>query len=332
MATEIPMRYVSLPRTSLTVSAACLGISSHGVISTEPEAFAVFDRFLELGGNFIETARVYSDWAPGERGRSERILGDWMAARKNRDRIVLATKGGHRLVGIPDASPHHRLSAAELRTDLMASATALRTETIDLYYLHRDDETIAVAEIIDTLERFVAEGKIRYYGCSNWSPERMELAMQYAASANCTGFVANQMEWHLALRHAGPLPDPTMRGHTDDAARVMSKHQITAIPETTLAEGFFSNLLAGGEAREAALKSRFSTPKNLALFDALTAIAKKHEVPFEALVLGFFALYPGTVVPQVDPHTLNHLNTTIRAITTPLSAECLRDLAQAMAA
>ena len=331
MATEILMRYVSLPRTSLTVSAVCLGVGSHGVISTEPEAFAVFDRFLELGGNFFETARVYSDWVPGERGRSERILGDWIAARKNRDRLVLATKGGHRLIGIPDASLQPRLSAAELRTDLMASAAALRTETIDLYYLHRDDETIPVAEIIDTLEQFVAEGRIRAYGCSNWSPERIDLAMQYAAAHHRTGFAANQMEWHLAVRHAGPMPDPTMRSHTDEAARVMLKHQITAIPETTQADGFFSMLMAGGAAREAALNTRFSTPNNMALFDDLTAISEKHDVPLEALVLGFFALYPGTVIPQVDPHTLDHLNATLRAITTPLSAACLRDLSQAVA-
>ena len=325
------MRYVSLPRTSLTVSAVCLGIGSHGVISTEPEAFAVFDRFLELGGNFFETARIYSDWVPGERGRSERIFGDWMAARKNRHRIVLATKGGHRHIGIPDASDRPRLSAAELSADLTASAAALRTEAIDLYYLHRDDETISVAEIIDTLERFVAEGRIRSYGCSNWSPERIELAMQYAASINCTGFIANQMEWHLAVRHAGPLPDPTMRAHSEEAARVMVKHRITAIPETTQAEGFFSMLMAGGEAREAALKTRFATVGNIALFNGLKAIADKHNVPLEALVLGFFTLYPGTVVPQVDPHTLDGLNATLRAFNTPLSAECLRDLAQAVA-
>ena len=89
-------------------------------------------------------------------------------------------------------------------------------------------------------------------------------------------------------------------------------------------------LLAGGEAQEAALKTRFSTPNNLALFNALTTIAKKHDVTLEALVLGFFGLYPGTVVPQVDPHRLDHLHATLRAITTPLSAACMRDLAQAV--
>ena len=323
------MRYLTIPRTSLAVSAVCLGTAGQGILNTDAEAFAVFDRYLELGGNFFETARVYSDWVPGERGRSERILGDWIAARKVRDRIVLSTKGGHPIIGIPDVTWSPRLSPAELAIDVAASLAALRTDRIDLYYLHRDDPSVPVSEIIDTLERFVAQGSIRYYACSNWSPQRIAQAMRYAQSRQATGFVANQVEWHLALQHATPMGYADCLVHTNETETVMQEHRIAAIPHSAQANGFFSKLAAGGAAREKALQTRFATPPNVALGQRLHELAQRHGVPIEALVLGFFAASPLTVIPAVGPHRIDHLEATMAAITTPLTPACLQDLADA---
>ena len=324
------MHYLQIPRTSLTVSAVCLGTSGVGISNTEAEAFALLDRYVELGGNFLESARVYSDWIPGERGRSERILGDWMAARKNRARLVISTKGGHSIVGIPGASGGVRLSRKELAIDLAESRAALRVDCIDLYSLHRDDPRIPVAEIIETLESFVAEGRIRYYGCSNWAPERMALAMEYAASKGRTGFVANQMEWHIALRYCKPFGDSSMVPQSAAVAAVMQKHQIAAIPHTSQANGFFSKMATVGPSREKAVKSRFYSPENLELFLALQVISQRHALAIEALVLGFFTLHPLTVIPSVGPNTRDHLEATMAAVESRLSPECLRDLAVVM--
>ena len=326
------MHYTTLPRTSLSVSAVCLGTAGQGILNTEAEAFAVFDRFLERGGNFIETARVYSDWIPGERGRSERILGDWIASRKVRDRIVLSTKGGHPIIGIPDVPWAPRLSPAELAIDVEASLTALRTECIDLYYLHRDDERLPVSEIIDTLEGLVAQGRVRYYACSNWTPQRIEQAMRYAQSRRATGFVANQIEWHLALQHATPTGYADVLSHTQEMEAVMLEHRIAAIPHSSQANGFFSKFLAGGAAQEKAMTSRFATPQNIALGHRLRDIAERYAVPVEALVLGFFKASPLTVIPAVGPNRLEHLESTMAAITTTLTPACLQELASAQMA
>ena len=96
------MNQLPLPGTDLAVSALCLGGLPFGNTITERESFALLDRFVELGGNFIDTARIYSDWVPGELRRSERILGDWLTARRCRDRVVIATKGAHPFVETPD--------------------------------------------------------------------------------------------------------------------------------------------------------------------------------------------------------------------------------------
>ncbi len=323
------MHYLTIPRTSLSVSAVCLGTAGQGILNTDAEAFAVFDRYLELGGTFIETARVYSDWVPGERGRSERILGDWMASRKVRDRVILSTKGGHPLIGIPDVPWSPRLSPAELAIDVAASLAALRTDVIDLYYLHRDDERIPVSEIIDTLEAFVAKGNLRYYACSNWTPQRIDQAMRYAQSRQVSGFVTNQVEWHMALRHATPTGYADVLTHTDETEAVMREHRIAAVPHSSQANGFFSKFLAGGAAREKAIATRYFTPPNEALANRLRDIAKRHAVSIEALVLGFFATSPLTVIPAVGPHRIEHLESTMAAINTPLTPACLQEIARA---
>lgn len=147
------------------ISAVSLGTSGIGTEITIEDSYRLMDAYLDMGGNHIDTARVYSDWVPGEIGRCERIIGDWMAARGNRNRIVLATKGAHPLF----ATIHTpRMSNAEVEGDLHLSLKAFRTDTIDLYYLHRDDRTRPVGEILEMLEAFARAGKVRRYACSNW--------------------------------------------------------------------------------------------------------------------------------------------------------------------
>ncbi|MDB6115627.1 MAG: aldo/keto reductase, partial [Lacunisphaera sp.] len=92
------MKAILLPGTSLQVSPLCLGGTVYGNTITEKESFALLDRYVELGGNFIDTARIYSDWVPGEKRRSERIIGDWLQARGHRDQLVVATKGAHAFI------------------------------------------------------------------------------------------------------------------------------------------------------------------------------------------------------------------------------------------
>src|SRR2546426_539997 len=130
------MRKILLPSTDFSVSAVCLGGMTFGHPLDEKATFTLLDRFVDHGGNFIDTARIYSDWVPGEKRRSERVLGDWLTARGNRSHVVISTKGAHPFI---ESLTVPRTSAAEIRDDLEGSLKRLRTDVIDLYWLHRDD-------------------------------------------------------------------------------------------------------------------------------------------------------------------------------------------------
>ena len=175
----------------------CLGTGNFGAALDQDAAFALLDAYLDQGGNFLDSAQVYCDWIPdNERSSSEKIIGRWMKERRNRDRLVIATKGAH-----PDLATMQipRMSRAEIEADLHASLRHLQTDVIDLYWLHRDDPARPVAEILETLNAAVQAGKIRAFGCSNWRAERLQAANEYAATHGLHGFVASQVLWNLAV-------------------------------------------------------------------------------------------------------------------------------------
>ena len=161
------MKKVKMNNTDIWVSEISYGTASLGLGGNIEEEYAMLDAFIDAGGNFIDTARVYSDWVPGERGRSERVLGEWLKARRHPNEIVIATKGGH-----PEFGEMHksRLTSEDVEHDIKLSLKGLGVERIDLYYLHRDDRSLPVEYIIDYLEHFRARGYIRYYACSYRMP------------------------------------------------------------------------------------------------------------------------------------------------------------------
>ncbi len=190
------MEKLHLPDTLLSVSPICLGTSEFGTVVAEAEAFRLLDIFAESGGNFLDTALVYANWIPGELSISEKTLGRWLKARRNRDRVVIATKGAH-----PELSSMHipRLSPDDIARDVDASLLNLQVERIDLYYLHRDDSLRPVGEIMEALHTQVAAGKLRYFACSNWCADRIREAQAYAELHDFQGFVADQMLWNLGV-------------------------------------------------------------------------------------------------------------------------------------
>jgi aryl-alcohol dehydrogenase-like predicted oxidoreductase len=225
------MRYVTIPNTDLVVSVLCLGTGEAGANYDRATGFAMLDTFIEQGGNLLDTAHVYSDWIPGERSRSEKLIGAWMHrnGRHNRSGVLIATKGAH-----PDLDSMQvgRLSPAEIQADLEESLRFLQVEAIDLYWLHRDDSTRPVEEIIDTLEAQVQAGKIRYYGCSNWQLARIVAARRYAAQRGVNGFAAVQNLWSLAKPILPEIMrrDPTLAVMDDELWQYHRESGLAAIP------------------------------------------------------------------------------------------------------
>jgi aryl-alcohol dehydrogenase-like predicted oxidoreductase len=307
-----PMQRVRLPGTSFDVSPLCLGGVPLGAPLSDAQSFALLDRFAELGGNFIDTARIYSDWIPGETRRSERVLGDWLRTRGHRERIVLATKGAH-----PDLANESvpRSSADEIRDDLEGSLRKLRVDVIDLYWLHRDDPARPVEHFVDLLNCFLREGKIRAWGVSNWTAPRLRAAHDYARRSGQVGFVANQPFWCLGHRQAKP---PGFNGWVklDAAAHAFHVESGTAaIPYTAQAKGFFSKVTLPAERQPRDLaQHEFHTEANLALARLVAEIARIHGVTPNAVVLAYLWTRPFPVVPIIGASSPTQLDDNFAAI------------------
>ena len=223
--------------TDLDVSQVCFGQVKLGLRPDETEGMRLLDVFASLGGNFVDTASVYSNWVPGELHRSERILGDYFKARGNRDKFVVCTKGCHYDL----ATKAGRVTPADFTADLEASLKALRTDRIDMYLFHRDDMRMPVATLLEACEKAKAEGKIRYYGASNWRVQRLMAADKAAQERGFDGFRANQLTTHPAVGLTAPLPDDTMAMWNRNYAGYHRATGMTVMGSSSLAEGFFSD-------------------------------------------------------------------------------------------
>jgi aryl-alcohol dehydrogenase-like predicted oxidoreductase len=190
----------ALGHTELSVLPLCLGGNVFGWTADEQRSFAVLDAYVEGGGNFIDAADTYSTWLPGHvGGESESILGRWMSSRKNRDRVILATKVGSRMGTAPDASG---LSRRYVLEEVEASLRRLQTDCIDLYLAHRDDMQTPLEETLAAFDALVRQGKVRYIGASNYSATRLREALHSSREHGYARYECLQPPYHLLNRGA----------------------------------------------------------------------------------------------------------------------------------
>jgi len=312
------MQMVELSTAALKASVLCLGGGPLGSTLDEQASFALLDAFVDAGGNFIDTAKVYADWLPGERSVSERTIGRWLRVRNLRAQILVATKGAH-----PDLATMHRsrLSSQAIVADLEQSLRSLQVEAIDLYWLHRDDPKRPVEEIIDALQAQMQAGKIRAYGCSNWRTERVAAAQAYAQRRGWPGFVANQMLWSLAAVEQHALPDPTMVAMDASLQAWHRRTVLPVIPYASQANGFFQRLaddrLAG---LNDASRRLYDTPQNRRRFARVQTLAAESGLSITAIVLGYLRGQPFPAIPIIGCRTLAQVEDSCRAADVKLNA------------
>lgn len=185
---------IRIPRTDLDIFPLNLGGNTFGWTSDRDASFAVLDAFVAAGGNFIDTADLYSVWGEGhEGGESEKILGAWMTARGNRDDVIIATKVG----GLPTRPG---LSADNVEAALEESLQRLQTDYVDIYYAHYDDENVAIADQVKHAHSLVESGKVKHLALSNFEPARMREWFETAEAQGLTLPVAIQPQYNLIHR------------------------------------------------------------------------------------------------------------------------------------
>lgn len=298
------MEKIQLGATGLKVSPVCLGTGNFGDTVDEKTAFALLDAWLEGGGNFIDTANVYCRWVPGAGNSSERMIGAWLKSRGAKDKVVLSTKGGHYSFAAPEES---RVRREAIRQDLAESLATLGLERVDLYWLHRDDPAIPAGELLGWMEELVREGRIRWYGASNFSLERMEAVHQAAKKLGVTGFSAVSNQWSLAAPNAGhnPNPDPslviTQQAHYDWHARTGTP----LLPYSASAQGYFQKRYEGRATPE--LEAAFGGPRSDGLYARLLEWKQASPWSVQALSIAALRRAPFPVVPMAGARSTAQL-------------------------
>lgn len=310
------MQPITLANTRLAVSPLCLGTNQFGTALDDGAAAAILDAFFELGGNFIDTAHSYGDWMPdAPRAASEHCLGRLLRGRP-RDSYVLATKGcefDYRAGFAPRVTP------ALLAQDLAGSLAALDTDYIDLYWLHRDDPAQPVVALLDALIEQQEAGRIRYFGCSNWSPERIEEAQAYARALGHPGFAAVQPMWGLAEPDRAALQQYSPGGYYEDGYRDLHAAGLTMIPYSGQSRGYFSKLAAGAELA-ADIAALFDTPQNRRKLPVIGTIAAHHQTGVSEVVLAYLLSQPLPTIPIIGCSRPAQLRQSARACAVRLDA------------
>lgn len=294
--------------TSLHVSPLCLGGNRLGSELDERASFELLDRFVTLGGNFVDTALVYADWVEGvEPSCSERTIGRWLADRGHGPEVVVATKGGHHDLRRPGTP---RLDRGSLRTDVTASVEHLG-RPVDLYYLHRDDPATPVDELLETLEGFVAEGLVRHYAASNFGAARLRAALDCARRNGVAGFCADQLEWSLAAPDPDHVPADLVC-MDEELAELHRAEELPVVPYSAQARGYFERVLGPGPLPPHL--ERFASGRNRDTALVLDGLARRYGVNRTSLALTGLMACGVQVVPVIGCRTPAQLERSWEAV------------------
>jgi aryl-alcohol dehydrogenase (NADP+) len=297
----------TIPHTELDVFGLCLGGNVFGWTADRRTSFEVLDAYAAAGGNFVDTADVYMASAPGNSGgESEVIIGEWMAARGNRDDIVIATKVG-KLAGLDD------LHAGTIRRAADDSLRRLGVDHIDLYYAHGDDPGTPLEETLAAFGELIEAGKVRHIAASNYSGARLAEALGVADRDGLPRFVALQPHYNLMER-----------GYETDQRPVCAREDLACLPYYALARGFLTGKYRRGGARVDSPRSegarRYLDERGERMLAALDEIAAAHGVAPASVAIAWLRRQDTVAAPIASARDTGQLAPLLAAIELTLDA------------
>lgn len=292
---SIPL--TTLGSSGIAVSPLCLGGNVFGWTVDEPTSHAILDAYVAGGGNFIDTADIYSTWVAGHSGgESERIIGRWRAGLPASHDLVVATKVGMEMPAGSGLASAYMIAAAE------RSRERLGVEVIDLLYAHRPDPATPVADTMHAFDELIRSGTIRAFGLSNYDANQLRAAIQACEAHGLARPVVVQPEYNLVDRteFEGPMQD------------ICVSEGIAAAPYYALAAGFLTGKYRPGSPTPATPRGegvlrRYGTPAGWALIEALDAVASRHEATVAQIALAWLAAQPGVVAPIASGTSPGHV-------------------------
>ena len=234
------MRKLKIPGTDIEISVISYGVANFGTEVKGSDADRLVSEYLASGGNILDTAHCYAFWEKDGLGASERELGACIRRLGCRESVVIVTKGGHPDGGPDYPRPKEFLSEKTINSDIQESLDRLGFDSIDIYFLHRDDGHTPVSEIIGMMNSLVKTGRIRNFGASNWSVERMEQANRYAQDNGLMGFSISQVQWSLAKPDWKITPDPVNRFVSSSELAYHSRTGMPLMAFSAAACGYFA--------------------------------------------------------------------------------------------
>ena len=283
-----------LGNTDLDVFGLCLGGNVFGWSADEDESFAILDAYAAAGGNFIDTADVYSLWVPGNcGGDSERIIGRWLKARGNRDAMVIATK-------VAKLPSRPGLSAANIRAAAEESLQRLGTDYIDLYYAHQDDPGTPIEETLGAFDALVREGKVRYIAASNFTAPRLTESLAVSDREGLARYCALQNHYNLLERAE----------YERDLAPVLEREGVPGVPFYGLARGFLAGKYRPGvevDSVRAGGVAPYRNERGYRVLGVLDQVAAAHNTTVAAVALAWLAAQPTVAAPIASARTPQQL-------------------------
>ena len=305
------MQMRKLGRSDIAVAPWCFGGNVFGWTADRDASFALLDAFVGAGFNFIDTADVYSRWAPGHvGGESETVIGEWLAARGARDRVVIATK-----VGMGQPGRTGALDRAHITASIDASLKRLRTDHVDLYQSHADDADTPIAETLDAYAGLVKAGKVRILGASNFSADRLRASLDASAAGGLPRYETLQPEYNLSDR----------AGFEGALQKLCVAEDIGVIPYFSLAAGFLTGKYRSeadfGKSPRGSGMAKHLTPRGLRILGALDTVAARHRTSQAAVALAWLMAQPAIAAPIASATSLGQFRDLVTAAELDLSAE-----------
>ncbi|MBS3933869.1 MAG: aldo/keto reductase [Truepera sp.] len=317
------MTYRQLGNSGLFVYPIALGTMQFGWTADEPASIAILDAFVAAGGNLIDTADIYSTWAPNNPGGvSEAIIGRYLASRQNRDRVLIATKvrgamGAGATEGRNSPLQREGLSRKWILQACEDSLRRLQVDYIDLYQVHFVDQKVPIEETLSALTDLVRRGYVRYLGASNYSAWRLMQALWASDKHGYERFVSIQPEYSIA--------SPTRETFERELAKVCATYQLGVLPYSPLAGGFLTGKYRRDQPLPDSVRAqgiagqRFSD-KNWQILDALSEVAARHGVPVAQVALAWQLHQPFMTAPIIGANSVAQLQELLPAATLSLEA------------
>lgn len=310
-----------LGNSDLFVYPITFGGNVFGWTIDERKSFKILDGFTDAGFNFIDTADSYSHWAPGNKGgESETIIGNWMADRKNRQQVIIATK-----VGSIPGSDKKSLAKDYILKCVDDSLRRLKTDYIDLYQSHYDDPETPIEDTLEVYDQLIRAGKIRWVGASNFSAARLTEALETAQRLSLPKYQTFQPEYNLYKRE----------GYEKDIEKVVTENQLGVINYYALASGFLSGKYRSesdlNKSQRGGGIKNYLNERGFKILAALDQVSEQYNANPASIALAWLIARPSVTAPIASVTSLIQLEDLVKAANIRLNIEDIAILDQASA-